>query len=113
MKEIIFFIKLSSNVLLPRELPQKAKNNTIIKWRKILDVTLIFEELFIVCHVIIPTRELKKIKTDEAAAVVLSGIHLSKIDRGVKNIPPPVPVIPDSKPSIEPVKKITIFEGSL
>ena len=31
MKEIIFFIKLSSNVLLPRELPQKAKNNTIIQ----------------------------------------------------------------------------------
>ena len=29
MKEIIFFIKLSSNVLLPRELPQKAKNYII------------------------------------------------------------------------------------
>ena len=42
---------------------KKQKTIQLLNEEKILDVTLIFEELFIVCHVIIPTKELKKIKT--------------------------------------------------
>src|SRR5438445_8161755 len=58
-----------------------------------------------------PAIELTKINMAEMAEAVFVRAQCMKITSGVKKIPPPVPVRPESKPSPAPTPNATGFVG--
>ena len=51
-----------------------------------------------------PDNEFIKIKTDAEVTISLGLAAFSKKSIGLKKIPPPIPTIPETKPSAEPIK---------
>ena len=58
----------------------------------------------------IPNKELISINKEAAVIICLGLAALIKKSIGLKKIPPPIPTIPDTKPSIPPIK-IEIING--
>ena len=53
---------------------------------------------------IIPDMELIKINIDVVVTICFGLAALIKKRIGLKNIPPPIPTIPETKPNIAPIK---------
>ena len=51
-----------------------------------------------------PDTELIKINRDEVVAIFLGKSALSKNKIGLKNIPPPIPTMPEIKPNVPPIR---------
>ena len=61
---------------------------------------------------IIPNKEFIKINRDAVVAICFGYPAFNKNSIGLRNIPPPIPTIPEINPSTEPIiidKKIGIF----
>lgn len=58
-----------------------------------------------------PDTELTRIKRAETADAVLVRAQCMKITSGVRNMPPPVPVSPDNRPSPAPTPKANGLDG--
>ena len=59
-----------------------------------------------------PEIELTRINSAETADAVFVFAQRIKISKGVRNMPPPVPVNPESSPSPAPTYRAIGFEGS-
>ena len=97
--------------MLPSQLPIIDIVKTIKICLEIILVDFKLEILLKINQLVIPLKEFKRIKIEDTAAVVLTGIQFNKIDKGVRKMPPPVPVIPDAKPRMDPVIPIFIKFG--
>ena len=69
--------------------------------------------MFLVSWPVTPKIEFTKINKDAVAAICLGYPALIKNNMGLKNIPPPIPTIPETKPIIDPIKIDNIFETFL
>lgn len=101
------FIVTAFHDLLPRYEPANPPTITAIAIGKIKVGS-------VVVAVILPAKpaiEFTRIKTTEAAAVAFTGAHFINKIKGVKKIPPPVPVRPAKNPI--PAPEDTLTDGCI